>query len=112
MEVHVIIFGRRCTPSEPSAMSSQKQSHLYLEADAEKGPSGVRNPILADKEIYHEDGAILVDLGATHGKELAVALKTAKDGHVGHHLSIPSCCYCISVIAYFWWIDCLGPPTL
>ena len=50
----------------------------------EERTSAIDHPITAqvDKEIYHDDGAILADLGSKVENGHAVALKTAKDGRV------------------------------
>lgn len=74
-------------------MSIQKHSDLQVEEDAEKGHSHKQSPVEADKEIYHEDGAILADVAGTHKGDQAAVLKTAKDGHVsrlGLPVSYPS----------------------
>ena len=65
-------------------MSSQKQSRLHVEEDREKGHASSQGPSQTEREIYHEDGAILVDLAATQKGDQTVALKTARDGHVCH----------------------------
>ena len=74
-----------------STMSNDKESHRFVEEDAERGASTVPDPIQAEKEIYHDDGAILVDLSGTHKGDQAAALKTAKDGHVGQPSDAPCC---------------------
>ena len=71
-----------------STMSNQKQSRHHVEEDTEKGTSTVRDPTQADKEIYHDDGTILVDLSATKRGDETAALKTAKDGHVSQPMTI------------------------
>ncbi len=67
-------------------MFSQKQSHHHVEEDPEKDSPIVHDPVRADKEIYHDDGTILVDLGATKRGDETVTLKTAKDGHVSESM--------------------------
>ncbi|KAK5217824.1 hypothetical protein LTR72_009487 [Exophiala xenobiotica] len=64
-------------------MPGHKQTHLHVEENAEKGHSTAQaqDPTEAEREIYHQDGAILVDLGAAHKGGQASALKTASDGH-------------------------------
>jgi hypothetical protein len=63
---------------------NEKSPHRYVEEEEERSQQSNNGPADVTKhDIYHEDGAILADIGASHteGGHTA-ALKLAKDGHV------------------------------
>jgi hypothetical protein len=77
--------------ASPADQQNPKRSLHHVEEDVEKANANANTdthheapaPTRSDEnDIYHDDGAILVDLGAAHKQDQAVALKTAKDGHV------------------------------
>jgi len=69
------------------ATTAGKPSSVHVERDAEKANTLLEDPALAEREIYHDHGAILVDLNTTGKGGQAAALKTARDGHVRTNLA-------------------------
>ena len=64
-------------------MAFNKEEDYHVEATSVSDHATGRNSIGPAAETYHEDGAVLVDIGAK-GVESgqAAAVKLARDGHV------------------------------
>lgn len=65
-----------------AATSTNKVSIIHDERDVEEANTVHEDPTQAEREIYHDDGAILVDLDVTSKSNQSAVLKTARDGHV------------------------------
>lgn len=69
---------------------NEKSAHHHTEEEENRSQqSNSSPPDVTQRDIYHKDGTILADVGASHPDGAhGLALKLAKDGHVRTHLPL------------------------